>query len=83
MLSLCCAQVAGVILLLLLMQIVAGLEPENTNLFLQMLGKAACMGNAADAVQVCPGNRICSVAECCSPCQGALVQLVRLQLLSS
>jgi hypothetical protein len=31
---------------------VAGLEPENTNLFLQMLGTAARMGTAADAVQV-------------------------------
>jgi hypothetical protein len=35
-----------------LLQIVAGLEPENTNLFLQMLGTAARMGPAADAVQV-------------------------------
>jgi hypothetical protein len=34
------------------LQIVAGLEPENTNLFLQMLGTAARMGPAADAVQV-------------------------------
>jgi hypothetical protein len=33
-------------------QIVAGLEPENTNLFLQMLGSAARVGNGADAVQV-------------------------------
>jgi hypothetical protein len=34
------------------LQIVAGLEAENTNLFLQMLGTAARMGTAADAVQV-------------------------------
>jgi hypothetical protein len=34
------------------MQIVAGLEPEHTNTFLQMLGQAARMGPAADAVQV-------------------------------
>lgn len=34
------------------LQIVAGLEPENTNVFLQMLGTAARMGNAVDAVQV-------------------------------
>jgi TRAF3-interacting protein 1 len=32
-------------------QIVAGLEPEATNTFLQMLGRAARMGSAADAVQ--------------------------------
>jgi hypothetical protein len=38
--------------LLLLLQIVAGLEPEHTNTFLQMLGRAARMGPAADAVQV-------------------------------
>lgn len=35
------------------LQIVAGLEPEHTNTFLQMLGRAARMGPAADAVQVC------------------------------
>jgi hypothetical protein len=34
------------------MQIVAGLEPEHTNTFLQMLGQAARMGPAANAVQV-------------------------------
>ena len=33
-------------------QIVAGLEPENTNVFLQMLGEACRVGNAADVVQV-------------------------------
>ena len=30
----------------------AGLEPENTNLFLQMLGKASLKSDGADAVQV-------------------------------
>lgn len=39
--------------LLLHLQIVAGLEPDHTNTFLQMLGRAAHMGPAADAVQVC------------------------------
>lgn len=39
--------------LLLHLQIVAGLEPEHTNTFLQMLGRAAGMGPAAGAVQVC------------------------------
>lgn len=34
------------------LQIVAGLEPEHTNAFLQMLGRAARMGPAVDAVQV-------------------------------
>jgi dihydrodipicolinate synthase/N-acetylneuraminate lyase len=34
------------------MQVVAGLEAENTNTFLQMLGAAAKLGPAADAVQV-------------------------------
>ena len=34
-------------------QIVAGLEPENTNVFLQMLAAAARQGTAADVVQVC------------------------------
>ena len=34
------------------MQIVAGVEPDSTNLFLQMLGKAARKGDAADVVQV-------------------------------
>mmetsp|Transcript_13605 Transcript_13605/g.29130 ORF Transcript_13605/g.29130 Transcript_13605/m.29130 type:complete len:548 (+) Transcript_13605:262-1905(+) len=33
------------------LKIVAGLEPENTNIFLQMLGKACRMGDAADVVQ--------------------------------
>lgn len=33
-------------------QIVAGLEPENTNVFLQMLGRACRMNNGAQAVQV-------------------------------
>lgn len=34
------------------LQIVAGLEPENTNVFLQMMGRAARMGAATSAVQV-------------------------------
>lgn len=34
------------------MQIVAGLEPENTNVFLQMLGKAAQKGDGAAFVPV-------------------------------
>lgn len=33
------------------LKIVAGLEPENTNVFLQMLGKACRMNNGAAAVQ--------------------------------
>ena len=36
-------------------QIVAGLEPENTNVFLQMLAAAARQGTAADVVQVWGG----------------------------
>ena len=35
-----------------MMQIVAGLEPENTNVFLQMLGNACRVNDGADAVQV-------------------------------
>ena len=34
------------------LQIVAGLEPENTNVFLQMLASACRQGPADDAVQV-------------------------------
>ena len=34
------------------LQIVAGLEPENTNVFLQMLGKAAQKGDGAAFVPV-------------------------------
>lgn len=34
------------------LQIVAGLEPENTNILLQMLGKACRKSNGADAVKV-------------------------------
>lgn len=37
-------------------KIVAGLEPENTNVFLQMLGRAARLGPATDAVQRVLGN---------------------------
>lgn len=33
-------------------QIVAGLEPENTNVLLQMLGRAARAGDGAEAVRV-------------------------------
>lgn len=38
-------------------KIVAGLEPENTNVFLQMLGRAAMQGPAADAVQAVLGGQ--------------------------
>jgi TRAF3-interacting protein 1 len=34
------------------LKIVAGLEPENTNVFLQMLGRACKMSSGAAAVQV-------------------------------
>ena len=40
------------------MQIVAGLEPENTNLFFQMLGRACKMDNGATAVQVTLGDTL-------------------------
>lgn len=33
-------------------QVVSGLEPENTNIFLQMLGKACMLTDGADVVQV-------------------------------
>jgi hypothetical protein len=42
------------------LQIVAGLEPENTNAFLQMLARAAAVGPSADAVQV----RVTGRTEC-------------------
>eukprot|EP00200_Dunaliella_tertiolecta_P010549 CAMPEP_0202370142 /NCGR_PEP_ID=MMETSP1127-20130417/1829_1 /ASSEMBLY_ACC=CAM_ASM_000462 /TAXON_ID=3047 /ORGANISM="Dunaliella tertiolecta, Strain CCMP1320" /LENGTH=213 /DNA_ID=CAMNT_0048966011 /DNA_START=146 /DNA_END=783 /DNA_ORIENTATION=- len=37
-------------------KIVAGLEPENTNLFFQMLGRACLMDNGAQAVQQVLGD---------------------------
>ncbi|KAF5843623.1 microtubule-binding protein MIP-T3-domain-containing protein, partial [Dunaliella salina] len=37
-------------------KIVAGLEPENTNLFFQMLGRACRMDNGAQAVQQVLGD---------------------------
>ncbi len=38
-------------------KMVAGLEPEDTNVFLQMLGKACTLGNAADVVEVSEDDR--------------------------
>ena len=35
------------------LKVVAGLEPENTNAFLQMLARAVASGNGADAVGLC------------------------------
>ncbi len=37
----------------LCMQVVAGLEPEATNAFLQLLGQATSISDGASAVQVC------------------------------
>jgi hypothetical protein len=37
---------------MLMLQIVAGMEPENTNYFLQMLGRAARLTDAANIVEV-------------------------------
>ena len=37
----------------LCMQVVAGLEPEATNAFLQLLGQATKIDDGASAVQVC------------------------------
>lgn len=54
------------------MQIVAGLEPENTNVFLQMLGRAARMGPAADAVQV----RHTDAAQPISPATAARIRWI-------
>ena len=38
------------------MQVVAGLEPEATNAFLQLLGLATSISDGASAVQVCWGG---------------------------
>lgn len=40
------------VIMLVCLQIVAGLEPENTNIFLQMLGQACRMSDGSDAVRV-------------------------------
>ncbi|KAF6261782.1 microtubule-binding protein MIP-T3-domain-containing protein [Scenedesmus sp. NREL 46B-D3] len=60
------------------LKIVAGLEPENTNLFLQMLGTAARMGSAASAVQD-PSSQAASSAGVASPARQQL-QLGELEL---
>jgi hypothetical protein len=52
LLSPTCAPLSSSRLLAGFLQIVAGLEPENTNAFLQMLGRAALQSDGTQAVKV-------------------------------